>query len=67
MQSLRCLTAIAAFLEHATLSTIGLGSDVDEAMLRMLASTAAGRYYAVNDATTLQRIFTREVEIALAP
>lgn len=57
-------TMIAA---HETLTTAGLGSDVDEQTLRALASTGTGRYYHVVDPTMLSRIFTREVDLALTP
>ena len=57
-------TMIAA---HETLTTAGLGSDVDEQTLRALASTGTGRYYHVVDPTALARIFTREIDLALAP
>ena len=52
---------------HETLTTAGLGSDVDEQTLRSLSSTGTGRYYHVVDPKALARIFTREIDLALAP
>jgi len=57
-------TMVAA---HETLTTAGLGDDVDEQTLRALSATGTGRYYHVVDPTMLARIFTREVDLALTP
>lgn len=53
--------------EHMTLTTVGVGTDTDEQLLKDLSSTANGRYYRVADVTTLPRIFAREIDLALAP
>lgn len=49
--------------EGITISTVGLGSGVDEALLRGLSDVAGGRFYRVMDAQSLPRIFTRETEL----
>ena len=49
--------------EGITISTVGLGSGVDEALLRGLSDSAGGRFYRVMDAQSLPRIFTRETEL----
>ncbi len=51
--------------EHMTLTAIGFGTSTDEQTLKMLANTAAGRFYRVLDATALPRIFPRELDLAL--
>ncbi len=43
-----------------TISTVGLGSDLDTALLTMLAKTAKGRFYPVTDTQKLPRVFVRE-------
>jgi hypothetical protein len=53
--------------EHMTLTTIGFGTSTDEQTLKMLSSTASGRYYKVIDPSALSRVFTREVELVLGP
>lgn len=49
--------------EGITISTVGLGSGVDEALLRGLSDVGGGRFYRVMDAQSLPRIFTRETEL----
>ena len=49
--------------EGITVSTVGLGSGVDEALLRDVASTGGGRFYKVADPQSLPRVFTRETEM----
>ncbi|MDO8210593.1 VWA domain-containing protein [Conexibacter sp. CPCC 206217] len=43
-----------------TLSTISLGRDADDALMRRLAQQAGGRFYDVGDARDLPRVFTRD-------
>lgn len=43
-----------------TLSTVALGEDADRALLENLAQIGRGRYYPVDDAETVPRIFVRE-------
>ncbi|AKT43174.1 uncharacterized protein CMC5_074050 [Chondromyces crocatus] len=49
--------------ESITVTTVGLGSDVDEQLLKMIADTSGGRYHAVADPNNLPRIFTKETEM----
>lgn len=49
--------------EGITISSVGLGSGVDEALLRGLSDVGGGRFYRVMDAQSLPRIFTRETEL----
>ncbi|MDW5595524.1 VWA domain-containing protein, partial [Conexibacter stalactiti] len=46
--------------ERITLSTVALGQDADTALMRRLARSAGGRFYAVPDARELPRVFARE-------
>jgi uncharacterized membrane protein len=43
-----------------TLSTVALGQDADDALLRRLARQGGGRFYAVPDARSLPRVFAQE-------
>ena len=49
--------------EGMTVSSIGLGSGVDEQLLRMIADLGGGRFYKVLDPQSLPRVFTRETEM----
>lgn len=61
-QGIRDLTqAMAA--EGITITTVGLGGGVDEALLRTIADLGGGRLYKVADARQLPRVFTRETEM----
>lgn len=61
-QGIRDLTqAMAA--EGITVTTVGLGSGVDESLLRMIADLGGGRLYKVADPRQLPRVFTRETEM----
>ena len=55
-------TVIAMAAESVSVTTVGLGNDVDEPLLKMIADTAGGRYHAVQDPSNLPRIFTKETE-----
>ncbi|MCM3039028.1 VWA domain-containing protein [Paenibacillus motobuensis] len=46
--------------EKITMSTVAVGEDADVQLLQSLADGAKGRYYYVQDATTLPAIFSRE-------
>lgn len=46
--------------EKITMSTVAVGEGADVNLLQMLADGAKGRYYYVQDATTLPTIFSRE-------
>lgn len=45
---------------NITMSTVAVGGDADVQLLQSLASGAKGRYYLVEDETTLPAIFSRE-------
>jgi uncharacterized membrane protein/uncharacterized protein YegL len=53
----------AMVAEGITVSTVGLGGDVDENLLRMISDLGGGRFYKVSDPQSLPRIFTRETEM----
>lgn len=56
-----CISAIAAMQRDGiTLSTIGLGTDVDENLLSFLAWMGHGQFYRVSDAALLRQVFRRE-------
>jgi Ca-activated chloride channel homolog len=50
--------------ESITLSTVGLGTGIDESLLKMMAEeVGGGRFYKVPDPEALPKIFTRETEL----
>ncbi|MHA0857183.1 VWA domain-containing protein [Paenibacillus sp. CMAA1364] len=49
--------------DHMTLSSVAVGADSDTVLLQTLAEAAKGRYYFVQDATTIPAIFSREAVI----
>ena len=49
--------------ENITVSSVALGSSVDESLLRMVSDVGGGRFYKVADPQSLPRIFTRETEL----
>ncbi len=49
--------------ESITVSSVGLGSGVDENLLRMISDLGGGRFYKVLDPQQLPRVFTRETEM----
>jgi Ca-activated chloride channel family protein len=55
------VAAMAA--EGITASAVGLGSGIDETLLRMIADGGGGRLYKVADPQSLPRVFTRETEM----
>ncbi len=55
--------ATAMIAEGITVTTVGLGSAVDESLLKMIADVGGGRYHAVPDPNSLPRIFTKETEM----
>ncbi|WP_261808002.1 VWA domain-containing protein [Paenibacillus sp. N3.4] len=58
-QSYEALTAEMQ-KEHMTMSTVAIGTDADQVLLKQLAEFAKGRYYAAVDQTTIPAIFSRE-------
>jgi uncharacterized membrane protein len=53
----------AMIAESITVTTVGLGGDVDEQLLKMIADVGGGRYHSVPDPNNLPRIFTKETEM----
>jgi Ca-activated chloride channel homolog len=49
--------------EGITATSVGLGSGIDEALLRTIADIGGGRLYKVMDPQQLPRVFTRETEM----
>jgi Ca-activated chloride channel homolog len=49
--------------EGITVSSVGLGAGVDEALLRGISEGGSGRFYKVLDPQQLPRVFTRETEM----
>src|SRR6185437_4000473 len=50
-----------------SLTTVGLGGQVDKALLQHLAVAGGGRYYYTNNAADLPRIFTAEERRSVRP
>ena len=46
--------------EGITVSTVGLGADVNRTLLQSIASIGGGRSYLTNDPHNVPRIFMRE-------
>jgi Ca-activated chloride channel homolog len=51
-----------AVTNHVTISTVGLGQDVNRAFLEKVASSAEGKSYFLNDPSGLEQILLRDVE-----
>ena len=51
-----------ALAAHITISTVGLGQDVNRAFLERVASNAQGKSYFLNDPSGLEQILLRDVE-----
>jgi uncharacterized membrane protein len=51
-----------ALANHVTISTVGLGQDVNRAFLERVASSADGQSYFLNDPSGLEQILLRDVE-----
>ncbi len=49
--------------EQMTVTSVGLGNDLDEGLLRTIAETGGGRFHAVSDANNLPKVFTKETEL----
>jgi secreted protein with Ig-like and vWFA domain/uncharacterized membrane protein len=61
-QGLRDLVQ-AMTAEAVTVTTVGLGDQTDQELLRGLAELGGGRFHFVPDPNSLPRIFTRETEL----
>lgn len=55
--------ATAMLAEGITVTTVGLGGDVDENLLKMIADVGGGRFHAAPEPNSLPRIFTKETEM----
>ncbi len=53
----------AMVAENITVTTVGLGEEVDDQLLRMIADVGGGRYHKVIDPNALPKVFTRETEM----
>jgi len=51
-----------AVQNHVTISTVGLGQDVNRAFLEKVASSAQGKSYFLNDPSGLEQLLLRDVE-----
>ena len=51
-----------ALTNHVTISTVGLGQDVNRAFLEKVASNAEGKSYFLNDPSGLEQTLLRDVE-----
>jgi uncharacterized membrane protein len=51
-----------AVANHVTISTVGLGQDVNRAFLEKVANSAEGKSYFLNDPQGLEQILLRDVE-----
>ncbi|MBI5532012.1 MAG: VWA domain-containing protein [Deltaproteobacteria bacterium] len=49
--------------EMITVTSVGLGDEVDDQLLRMIADVGGGRYHKVTDPNALPKVFTRETEM----
>ncbi len=55
------------YLEGARISTIGLGHDVDENLLRKIAEKGQGAYYFAESGTALKNLFRKDVQSLVIP
>ncbi len=53
----------AMIAESISVTTVGLGADVNADLLRSIADGGGGRFHAVPDPNSLPKIFTRETEL----
>lgn len=53
--------------QKITVSTIGVGDDVDDAMLSAVAKEGGGKFYYVTDPSILPRVFVKEVRVVRKP
>jgi uncharacterized membrane protein len=65
LEDFRALAA-SAQAQGITISTIALGNEADEAVMRVIAEAGKGRYYQVSEADDLPRIMIQESEAARA-
>jgi len=53
----------AMIAEAITVTTVGVGGEVDEQLLKTIAEVGGGRYHPVPEPQSLPRIFTKETEL----
>jgi Ca-activated chloride channel family protein len=53
----------AMIAESITVTSVGLGGETDEALLKMIADVGGGRFHAVPEPQNLPKIFTKETEM----
>jgi Ca-activated chloride channel homolog len=53
--------------EHITVSTVALGSEADFTLLKAIAQSTGGQYYATDNAGELPRIFAKETRVKARP
>ncbi|MFM9957827.1 MAG: VWA domain-containing protein [Phycisphaerales bacterium] len=65
----RGLPSLAADIKARgiTISTIGVGDDVDVAVLSAVAKAGGGKFYNVTDPSVLPRVFVKEVRVVRKP
>jgi hypothetical protein len=61
----RLLRAIAR--RHISVSTVGLGTDLDVPLLKAIAKATGGNFYQTSDARQLPRIFVKETRLSAKP
>ncbi len=54
-------------MKYVGLTTIGLGSDADLALLRQLSEQGGGNFYFVEDPSAVTEVFTQELAFFVAP
>lgn len=55
------------YLEGSRISTIGIGHDVDEQLLRTIAEKGRGAYYFVETASTLKNLLRKDISSLMIP
>jgi Ca-activated chloride channel homolog len=53
--------------DHISVSTVALGGEADFSLLRAIAKSTGGRYYATSNARELPRIFAHETRLSARP
>jgi Ca-activated chloride channel family protein len=53
--------------DHITVSTVALGSEADFTLLKAIAQSTGGQYYATDNAGELPRIFAKETRVKARP
>jgi uncharacterized membrane protein len=53
--------------DHITVSTVALGSEADFTLLKAIAQSTGGQYYATDNAAELPRIFAKETRVKARP